>query len=124
MFLIVERDESIKMNKFWAKNKLTKEYWNADPAYRNQILAQDSNGQLIVLTDMHRENWSISYLENYEITTIEPTETIKEVEKIECPTCRGSGKVMEIVDHDADCNSVWDHRQCWRCHGTGKIIKK
>lgn len=112
------------MTKFWAKNKLTEEYWIPDPAYRNQILAQDSNGRLIVLTDMCRENWTIAKLEDHEITTIAPTESIREVEKIECPTCSGSARIMEIVDHDADYGAVWDERQCWRCHGTGKIIKK
>ena len=52
------------------------------------------------------------------------TETKEEVEKVSCPTCSGSGEVMEIVDHDHDYNSVWETRQCWRCHGTGQIIKK
>lgn len=36
----------------------------------------------------------------------------------------GQGETMEIGDHDIDYNSVWESRQCWRCNGTGKVIKK
>jgi len=112
------------MTKFWAKDKITGEYWKPNPMYNKEVLAENSDGELIVLTDMMREGWSISSLKNHEKTTIAPTEKAIEVEKVKCPTCDGSGETMEIVDHDIDYNSVWESRQCWRCNGTGKVIKK
>ena len=43
------------MTKFWAKNKITGEYWKPNPAYNKEVLAENSDGELIVLTDMMRE---------------------------------------------------------------------
>lgn len=39
---------------------------------------------------------------------------------VQCPVCHGQGTVSEIVDHDADFNTVWASRQCYRCDGSGK----
>ena len=111
-------------NKFYATDGY--EYWKPDPAYKEQKLALLEDGTLAVLTNMMKEGWTVTKLDTrYEYTEIAPTtETKEEVEKVSCPTCSGSGEVMEIVDHDHDYNSVWETRQCWRCHGTGQIIKK
>lgn len=110
--------------KFYAKKG--EHYWKPNPAYKEEKLAMLDNGMLVVLTNMVREGWTVGILpQGYIYTEIPPKEEhVPEVVMVECPTCRGSGETMEIVDHDEDYNSVWANCQCDHCNGTGKIVKK
>lgn len=110
--------------KYYATNG--RDYWKPNPAYKEERLALLDNGQLVILTNMVRDGWVIFKLpEEYIYTEIPPENEVEEkVEKIECINCSGTGETMQIVDHDADYNSVWATCQCDRCNGTGLIIKK
>lgn len=116
--------KSAMSKKFYAINGVN--YWKPNPAYKEQKLAMLDNGVLVVLTNMVREGWSVDSLpKGYTYTEIPPEKEMnQEVIMVECPTCRGTGETMEIVDHDENYNSVWANCQCDRCNGTGKIVKK
>jgi hypothetical protein len=109
--------------RYYAKNSY--EYWKPDPAYREQKLALLSDGTLVVLTDMVKLGWKITALpQGYKYTEAAPQQVVEEtIEKINCPSCSGTGEVMQIVDHDSD-GAVYEPCQCSRCNGTGKVIKK
>lgn len=109
--------------RFYIKNG--DEYWKPNPAYREQKLAMLGDGKIVILTDMVKEGWKISAIpEGYKYTEKRPPENNEPVvEKEKCKVCSGSGQTMQIVDHDEDYNSVWEDCQCWKCNGTGYIVK-
>lgn len=100
------------------------EYWKPDPAYREQKLAMLGDGKIVILTDMVKEGWKISDIpKGYKYTEKRPPEDNQVVEKEKCKSCDGSGEVMEIVDHDENYNRVYASCQCWKCNGTGYVVK-
>lgn len=102
------------------------EYWKPDPVYREQKLAMLGDGKIVILTDMVKEGWKISDIpKGYKYTEKRPPETLEvKVEKEECKNCYGTGQSKHIVDHDREGNSVWEDCQCWKCNGTGYLVKK
>ena len=47
----------------------------------------------------------------------------EEVKKEKCPSCSGSGESYEIIDHDEN-GAVYAKCQCWKCNGSGLVVKK
>lgn len=108
--------------KFYARDG--NNYWKPNPAYKEQKLAMLSDGSLVILTDMVKEGWNISSLpKEYKYTEKRDTEPQEEVKKEKCPACLGSGEGNEIVDHDEN-GAVYAKCQCWKCHGSGVVVKK
>lgn len=99
------------------------EYWQSDPGYREQKLAQLCDGTLVVLSDEMRNGWTVKPLPpQFKYTEVPPVITgIRVVEKVKCRYCFGSGTVSEIVDHDSD-GAVYESCQCGACHGTGRLV--
>lgn len=112
---------------FYAINRQG-EQWTANPAYKNQYLVMLENGDLAVVTDFY-DSSSVRLLDKNEWKRVMhgeqdiPEKKEKPYRKIQCPRCEGRLKVLEIVDHDEDYNSVYEERECDRCHASGYIIK-
>lgn len=114
--------------KFFAVNRETGERWMPNPRSGKQYLVMYDSGYLAVITEGGYYGIEIKPLDNkvwrkvlQGEETIPPSKPTTNT-KVPCKACEGTGGRMEIVDHDADYNSVWERSACSRCNGIGYTI--
>lgn len=111
--------------KFFAVDRVTGERWTPDPRQTKQYLVMYDSGYLAVVTEYRYEGSSIQPLDPKKWRKVLqgeeniPAPKTKPFKKETCTRCSGSGKTMEIVDHDFDYNTVWGEVNCMSCNGQG-----
>lgn len=116
--------------KFFAVHRETGERWTPDPRYSKQYLVMYDSGYLAVVTQHRYEGATINPLDVKTWRKVlqgdkdaAPAPKTKPFKKETCTYCNGTGKSMEIIDHDFDYNAVLGEVSCPRCYGEGfKII--
>lgn len=111
--------------KFFAVHRETGVRWTPDPRYTKQYLVMYDSGYLAVVTEQRFSGTTIEPLNTKTWRKVlqgqedVPTPKTKPFRKETCTHCGGTGKRMEIVDHDFNYNTVWGEVNCMSCDGEG-----